>query len=376
VLLVLSSPRFLFREPPSSDADTLPWDTAARLAFAVWDSLPDQTLRDAAQRGALSTPDDVAVQVRRMLADRRARGKLREFLLAWLRVDQVPEIVKDPTRYPGVTPEVVADLRTSLELLLDECVAPREGPADFRRLFSNEEVWLNGRLAPLFGVDLPAHADFRPVRLDDGARAGVLTHPYMMSVLSYAAASSPIHRGVFLFRGILGNVLKPPAEAVAPLAPDLHPGLSTRDRVTLQTSPVACQVCHTVINPLGFALEKFDALGRLRDVDGATPVDASGSYLPREGEAVSFVGARELAAFLVASSDAEEAFLQALFHAEVRQPVRAWGGETLARLRQSFVANGCDIQAAVVDIMKVAAFPPAPTKADLETSEKSDDHAP
>lgn len=379
VLLALSSPRFLFREPPPSSPETLPWDTAARLAFAVWDSLPDAALRDAAAGGRLSTPDEVAEQVRRMLADRRARGKLREFLFAWLRVDHAPEIAKDPSRYPGISPEVVADLRTSLGLLLDDCLSPPDGPADFRRLFASEEVWLNGRLAPLFGVDLPAEAGFRPVRLDDGARAGVLTHPYMMSVLSYGAGTSPIHRGVFLFRGVLGNVLRPPAEAVAPLAPDLHPGLSTRERVTLQTSPVACQVCHAAINPLGFTLEGFDAIGRRRDTDGDAPVDVSGSYIPREGEAVSFAGARELAAFVASSRDAEEAFLQALFHAEVRQPVRAWGGETLENLRQAFVTQGHDIRAAVVDIMKVAAFPPVSSDGGLATpatEERRDDHTP
>ncbi len=378
VLLVLSSPRFLFREPPVSEGSgaAAPWDTASRLAFALWDSLPDQALRDAAGRGELSTPDEVAAQARRMLASRRALGKLREFLMAWLRIDQVPEVVKDPSRHPGFTPAVFADLRTSLELFLDDCLAPAEGPADFRRLFTAEEVYLNGRLAPLFGIDMPAKAGFRPVRLDGGRRAGVLTHPYMMSVLAYAGGSSPIHRGVFLSRNVLGNVLKPPAEAVAPLAPDLHPGLSTRDRVALQTSPVSCQVCHTVINPLGFALEEFDAVGRWRDVDGAAPVDASGSYLPRDGAAVSFVGAKELAAYLSTSRDAEEAFLQALFHAEVRQPLRAWGPGTLEHLRHAFEGSACDIRAAVVDIMKVAAFPPAPLEAEPGTPEKSDDHTP
>jgi hypothetical protein len=378
LLLVLSSPRFLFREPPvaGGSGGSAPWDTASRLAFAVWDSLPDGALRDAAARGALATPDEVAAQVRRMLSDRKARAKLRDFLLAWLRVDQLPEIVKDPTLHPGFTPEVAADLRTSLELLLDDCLAPAEGPADFRRLFTAEEVYLNGRLAPLFGVDMPATAGFRPVRLDDGKRAGVLTHPYMMSVLSYAGSSSPIHRGVFLYRSVLGNVLKPPAEAVAALAPDLHPGLSTRDRITLQTSPVSCQVCHAAINPLGFALEEYDSIGRRRSADGLAPVDAAGSYLPRGGAAVSFVGGKELSAFVATSRDAEEAFLQALFHAEVRQPLRAWGPGTLEELRRRFESDGCDIRAAVVDIMRVAAFPPAPSGADLGNLEKSDDHAP
>ena len=122
--------------------------------------------------------------------------------------------------------------------------------------------------------------------------AGVLSHPYMMSVLSYAGTTSPIHRGVFLARTVLGNTLKPPQEAIAPLAPDQHPDLTTRERVTLQTKAVACQTCHTMINPLGFALEEFDAIGRYRATEvlgGITkPVDPSGSYLPREGPEAAF----------------------------------------------------------------------------------------
>ena len=362
VLLALSSPRFLFREP--ADAD--PWHGASRLSFALWDSLPDQALLDAAARGELDTPERIEAQVRRMLLDRRARAKIDDFLLGWTRIDLAPEAAKDQARYPGFGPDTAADLRTSLRLFLDDVAfpAPRAnaegvaGPADFRRLFTAEEVWINGRLAPLYGVDLPPGAGFRPVRLDEGRRAGVLTHPALLSVLAYSGGSSPIHRGVFLVRGVLGNVLKPPAEAVAPLAPDLHPGLSTRQRVTLQTSPVACQVCHSVINPLGFTLEDWDGIGRLRTEDGSGPIDASGSYVPRHGEPVSFNGARELGAWVASSRDARDAFLQALFHALVKQPMRAWGPDVPDRLRLAFEARGCDIHEAVVDIMKVAAFPP------------------
>lgn len=388
VILVLSSPRFLFREPFSNQPGPLsPFDTAARLAFGVWDSIPDQPLLDAAAGGELATPEQVEQQVRRMLGDRRARAKLRGFLLAWLHVDHGPEIIKDPAAEPGFSPAVAADLRTSLELLLEDAlwgdVFPLDAEpaaartADYRRLFTGDEVFLNGRLAALFGVDLPPSADFRPVRLDDGRRAGVLTHPYMMSVLSYSASSSPIHRGVFLARSMLGNVLRPPAEAVAPLAPDLHPDLSTRQRVTLQTSPVSCQTCHAMINPLGFTLEEFDCIGRFRTTDGGggepAPVDSSGGYQPRDGERVDLRGSRDLGAFVAASRDAEEAFLQALFHALAKQPLAAWGPGTLARLRTAFETHAFDIREAVVDSMGVAAFPPAAVG---HTGERNDDLTP
>ena len=128
--------------------------------------------------------------------------------------------------------------------------------------------------------------------------------------------------------------------------------------MTLQTSPVACQICHSVINPLGFTLEDWDGIGRLRTEDGSGPIDASGSYVPRHGEPVSFDGARELGEWVASSRDAREAFLQALFHAFVKQPMRAWGPDVPDRLRLAFEARGCDIHEAVVDILKVAAFPP------------------
>jgi hypothetical protein len=357
LLATLGSPRFLFREPPNG-ADG--FATAARLSFGLWDSIPDEPLGAAARAGELARPEQVRRQAERMVADRRTRAKVRDFLFAWLRVDLGPEIVKDPSRHPEFTPEVAADLRTSLDIMLDD-VAWRSG--DFRRLFTADEVPLNGRLAPLYGVDLPADAAFTAVRLDEGRRGGVLSHPYLMSVLSYPASSSPIHRGVFLARSILGNVLKPPKQAIAPLAADQAPDLTTRERVAAQTAAVACQSCHTMINPLGFALEEFDAIGRHRTVEPAggveKPVNASGSYLPRAGATAAFRGARELGAYCAASPDAQEAFVQALFHAVVKQPVRAWGPDTLPRLRAAFEAGGFDIRRLLVDIMEVAAFPPA-----------------
>ena len=356
LLATLASPRFLFREPPAANDA---FATAARLSFGLWDSIPDEPLLAAARAGELHDRDHIRRHAERMVGDRRTRSKVRDFLFAWLRIDLGPEITKDPSVYPEFTPDVAADLRTSLELLLDDVVW-RSG--DFRRLFTTDAVYLNGRLAPLYGVDLPPDAAFTAVRLDEGRRGGVLSHPYLMSVLSYPASSSPIHRGVFLARSILGNVLQPPKQAIAPLAADQAPNLTTRERVATQTAAVACQSCHTMINPLGFALEEFDAIGRHRTVESTAgvekPINASGSYLPRTGPAVTFRNAKELGDACAASHDAQEAFVQAVFHAVVKQPARAWGPDTLTRLRAEFEARGFDVRGLLVDIMDVAASPP------------------
>ena len=366
LLATLASPRFLFREP--GDAD--PFSTAARISFGLWDSIPDRPLLEAAAAGRLATPADVRREAVRMVTDRRTRAKVRDFLLAWLRVDLGPDLVKDHDRHPDFTPAVAADLRTSLDLLLDDVVW-RDG--DFRRLFTTEEVYLNGRLAAVYGAPLAPDAPFTPVRLDDGRRGGVLTHPYLMSALSYPGTSSPIHRGVFLARTILGNVLRPPREAVAPLAAEQAPGLTTRERVAVQTAPIACQSCHTMINPLGFALEEFDAVGRLRATENAggveKPVNAAGWYRPRSGPEVTFRGGRELGARCAESRDAQEAFVQSLFHAVVKQPVRSWGPDALERLRDRFEREGFDVRRLLVDIMEVAAFPPPAPAANVAPQE-------
>ena len=351
VLLVLKSPRFCY-EAASENPDD--FDVASRLALALWDSLPDRALLDAAASGQLDTAAQVRAQADRLLKDLRARAKLRSYFMQWLKAEPPPELVKDPTSFPGFDAALFADLRTSLDLQIEDTVWSEQ--SDFRDLLTNEFVFLNGRLAAFFGADLPTDAPFQPIRLDDGARAGILTHPYVMSCLAYSDTTSPIHRGVFLTRGVLGRVLRPPPEAFAPLAPDLHPNLSTRERVDLQTSPEMCANCHTMINPLGYPLEQFDAVGRYRTKERDKPIDASGGYTTLAGETQKFSGARELAQFLINCDETHDAFIQQIFHHIAKQPVRAFGPNHLQALRDNFRANRYNIQALVAEIATQAAL--------------------
>ena len=356
VLLVLKSPRFLYREIGAGSGTPSAADVASRLSFGLWDSLPDQTLRDAVKAGKLAGRDEVTGQAERMVADLRTRSKVREFLLQWLKVDQVPDLAKDSKQYPDFDGAVVSDLRTSLDLLLEDIVWGAS--SDFRQLLLTNDLYLNGRLARIYGADLPADAPFQQVSFAPGERAGVLTHPYLLATFAYTATSSPIHRGVFLARSVLGRSLRPPPEAAAPLPPDLHPNLTTRERIMLQTRPTSCTTCHSMINPLGFPLENFDAVGRYRDEERGRTIDATGAYQTREGDTVSFTGARELAEFLAGSEETHDAFVEQLFHYMVKQPIRAFGPETLTNLRRSFVENGYNIRKLMVEIVTLSALGP------------------
>jgi mono/diheme cytochrome c family protein len=355
VLLALKSPRFLYHEI-NEEPDA--YDVASRISFALWDSLPDEPLLKAAAEGKLSTPEQVEEQARRMIADQRTRAKLLDFFHRWLKVEEVPDLAKSPDHFAEFDEEVISDLRTSLDLFLED-VAWNDESSDFRRLLLDRDLYLNGRLAEFYGADLPVDSKtFDRVAEGMGERAGVLSHPYLLANLSYTQESSPIHRGVFLARGVLGQRLRPPPVAVSPLAPDLHADLTTRERVALQTSPESCMSCHAMINPLGFALENFDAVGRFRLEDKGRPVDASGLYQTRTGETVPFEGVRALAEFLADSEEVHGAFVEQVFQHLVKQPVRAYGPDTLAELREDFAGNGYNIRDLLVEIVARTALVP------------------
>lgn len=353
LLLVLKSPRFLYREIGLTAADS--YAVAGRLAYGMWDSLPDEELQRAAAAGELADGAQIRGQLARMAKDRRTRHKLRSFVLDWLNVAQAAELSKDRVAFPEFTAEVASDLRTSLELAIEELLAS-EAP-DLRPLLTGNSIYLNGRLARVYDVQLPAGAPFQKVSFAPDERSGIASHPYLLAHLAYTGASSPIHRGVFMMRSLLGRTLQPPPVSVAPLPVDLHPDLTTRQRVLLQTSPDACQTCHTTINALGFSLEHFDAIGRYRQVEKQQLVDASGGYTTRTGESKEFDGVREVAAFLVESDELHEAFVRQLFHYAIRQPIDAYGENRLAELKQAFVAADFNVRALLQEAVAATVEP-------------------
>ena len=199
-------------------------------------------------------------------------------------------------------------------------------------------------------------APFRQVSLDYGKRTGVLTHPYLLASFAYVDTSSPIHRGVLIARSVLGRMLQPPPEAFVPLAANLHPKMTTRERVAMQTKPAACSSCHNLINPLGFSLEKFDAIGRIRAKENGRPIDPSGGYYSRAGKEVKFSDSRDMARFLAGSEEVHAAFVEKLFQSLVKQPVRAFGPRALPDLRQSFAANQFNIRKQMVETAVLSAL--------------------
>ena len=351
VLVALKSPEFLYVGLQAAQADN--FEVASRLSYSLWDSLPDDALWREAERGKLQTGDEIKKQARRMLSDPRARAKMRGFFQHWLQMDRVDNLAKDDKLFPGFTPEVIADLRTSLYIFLDEVLWSKD--SDYRTLLLADYLYLNNRLAQFYDLEANASDDFVKVRLNPEQRSGVLTHPYLLAAFSYQRMTSPIHRGVFLTRNIVGRALRPPPMAMTFKDAEFAPNLTMRAKVSQLTQPRACQACHSVINPLGFSLEQYDAVGRFRTSDNNQPVDAVSDYLNDDGETVHLAGARDVANFAIGSEQAQNGFIEQLFHHLVKQPMLAYGLETPKSWRESFVNSGYNMQNLIVEIVTIAA---------------------
>ena len=351
VLLALTSPRFLY--PAISQADGSDgWNMADRMALALWDSLPDQRLRDLAAKGDLARPDrrDRRDQeAGRMVWNWRARAKMQGFFRHWLEIERADDLSKDKKVYPEFNEAVLADLRTSLSLFLEEVVWT--GKSDYRQLLLADWLFLNGRLGKLYGHG-EVKGGFQKVTMDPGRRTGIVTHPFLLTAFAYHNNTSPIHRGVFLTRNIVGMTLKSPPMANVFKEGKFDPSLTMREKVTEMTRDRACMACHVTINPLGFSLEHYDGIGRWRAQDQNRPVDATGDFKTDTGRTIQLTGARDVAEFAANAPSAHEAFIQQLFHHAVKQPVLAYGDGKMDELRARFEKSGFN----VVELLKQIAL--------------------
>jgi hypothetical protein len=356
VLFTLKAPQFLY--PELSEPDKVDdFAVASRLALALWDSIPSKELTRAASEGKLHTRDQVMAQVQRMIGDSRTKAKLHGFFHHWLDMEHAENSSKDPKAFPGFNEEVMADLRTSLWLFIDGVVWSEK--SDYRELLKADYLLLNDRLAKFYGTEDPGEG-FQRVTYDPKQRAGVVTHPYLLASMASSKQSSPIHRGVFLTRNIVGMALKPPPMAVAFDESHFHPELTMREKITELTRNNNCMSCHGVINPLGFSLENFDAIGRWRTKDNNKPVNAVTEFADEEGKKVCLTGPRDIVNYVADNPSGHRAFIRHLFEHTVKQQIPAYGPRVMDELQKSFAASGCNIQKLLGEIAAVAALDGVP----------------
>ena len=251
------------------------------------------------------------------------------------------------------------DLRTSLDLFAESVVWSEA--SDYRQLLLSDTILMNERLAKFYGQKVEAGAGFQPVKMDAEQRGGVLTHPFVLATFSYTKSSSPIHRGVFVTRNILGLMLKPPPMAIAFMDDKFDPSFTMREKVTELTSKPACMSCHVTINPLGFSFERFDAVGRVRATDNKKPVDPTSDYTTSDGNVIKLTGARDVAVHAAESLSGQTGFVRNLFQEMVKQPPAAYSPELLGQLTSQFRADKFHVRNLAVEVAVVAALRPTVT---------------
>ena len=287
---VLMSPEFLFRVEldPDGVAPDVAYqisdlELASRLSFFLWSSLPDEELLDAAVRGELSQPDELDRQTRRMLADARSYNLATNFAGQWLQLRNLEAFTPNPRLYPDWDDNLRQAFREETERFVDSVL--RDGRSVLA-LLKTDYTFLNERLAKHYGIPGVYGSRFRRVTLaDDSQRGGLLRHGSILAVTSYATRTSPVRRGKWVLDNLYGAPPPPPLPNVPALdETSVSASLPMRERLAAHRTNPVCASCHRTIDPVGFALENFDAVGRWRDHEGDNgPIDVSGG-LPGVGE--------------------------------------------------------------------------------------------
>jgi hypothetical protein len=278
--LTLQSPQFLYRielKDEFTAGQLVPlnaYETASRLSYFLWGSMPDEELLEAASKDELATADQVKTQARRMLEKPAARALINDFYRQWLGLDALDSMVKDNTAYPEWTPEMTQEWRDSLYAFIDHVHFDQKG--DLSDLMTSPEVFLSEGLAPVYGFEA-TKTGMNAFVAPSSERAGLLTQPAVMALLAYPTQGSPIHRGIFVRERLLCQKLPPPPNNLLIKPPDPDPNATTRQVFEEHTNDPACAGCHMLIDPIGLGFENYDGIGRYRVIENGQAVDATGA---------------------------------------------------------------------------------------------------
>jgi hypothetical protein len=291
---VLLSPQFLYMLEEVPDQSTRKQisqsELAARMALFLWSSVPDDELMNLVEQGALKD-EEFLNQADRMLADERAARLGIRFGLQWLGIDQVERIVRDVNQYSGFSPQT-ADLMKQEAARFVASILCNDRPLE--ELFTSEYVWRNKELASFHGQEWSGTDEWAQLTTSEKPVAGILTLSAVLATNAYPSRTSPVLRGRWILDRILGQpVLPAPADVPAFEQTEAgHPGLTLRQQLEQHRKNPNCRACHQLMDPLGFALEQFDSVGRFRHADKDRPIDVA-AVLPDGTEISGVAGLRQ-----------------------------------------------------------------------------------
>lgn len=353
---VLVSPQFLFitpaREAPPG-VTVIPLDDhqlASRLSYLLWATMPDAELAALADAGKLHQAEVLQAQVRRLLTDKRSRALFDGFGAQWLGVGGLKDQTFDPAKFPEMTSAMRAAMYDEARLFFEDIVRENRSVVSF---IASDHTFLNGTLAALYGLEKTVQGpEMRRVRLQDANRGGILGMPGVLATTSFPNRTSPVRRGVWVLEQVLGEKV-PPAPPNVPALEKQNKkqvaDLTLRQRTELHRTDSVCANCHKILDPIGFGLENFDAIGRWRDQDDAGgAIDAAGE-LPGGRH---FTSPKELKIIIAARKDdlARNLMEKLLAYALCRQ-LEGYDEIVVDHLMETIAKDGFRMQTLIAEII-------------------------
>lgn len=319
-------------------------ETAARLAYFLTGSPPDAELADAAAKGVLSA-DVIESHARRLLGTLPNRELVRHFYDGMLGLSLAPS--NDDL---GYTTQIAALAREESERFVEDVTF--DGAGTFRALLTEPSTWVNAPLAQFYGLPGVVGAGFQKVALDPARRGGVFTQAAFLRTHAHATSTSPVHRGLAVLRNLLCVQIPPPPAGIAIEITPLDPtGATIRERLTMMTRAADCRGCHDDINPLGFAFEHYDAVGKWQDTDNGVTIDSSG-VLTKTDAAGNFTDAIELMQRIADSDDGKACFVGHWLSQAYRRPPEPGDACTVEQLGRAFADSDGDLVELMVSLAK------------------------
>jgi len=358
---VLDSPQFLYRIE-SQPATAAPGSTyrisdielASRLSFFLWSSIPDDELLEAAIAGKLRTPAVLEQQTRRMLADRRAESMVTNFADQWLYLRDIESKVPDELLFPDFDETLRDAFHRETELFLDSVLRENHSVMD---LLTANYTFVNERLAKHYGIPNIQGSYFRRVNFPaDSPRGGLLSQGSILAVTSYSNRTSPVLRGKWVLENLLGSPPPPPPANVPALKTEgSEPGktLTMREAMIQHRASPACAGCHARMDPIGFSMENFDALGRWRESDSGGPIDASGA-LPDGTRFAGIPGLRKM--LLEHSGEFVSTFSEKLLMYAVGRNLQYYDAPAVRQIVRGASADKYTLTSLVLGVVKSVPF--------------------
>jgi hypothetical protein len=359
IAAMLMSPNFLYRWELAPKAAVKEgsllrfngYETASRLSYLFWASMPDDALLNAAEQNRLSSPDHLDAEARRLLKDPRARDAVADFFQQWLDVTQLADLVKNTGLFTNYTPELAQSMMAETREFAANLVT--KGDARLETLLTSTSTFLDARLAGLYKVS-GGGATLAPAMLDPGQRGGILTQASFLAAHGTSEESHPVKRGKTLADRLLCIDLPlPPDNVPDPKMP--APNLSTRERYAEHGKEACAMACHAILDPLGFAFEHYDAIGGWRAMDGGKPVDATGT-LELGGQQKSFRNAMELSALLAQAPEVRECMARQWLRFALRRHENPGDTASVVAALEAFGKSGYDLRELMVALTKTRAF--------------------